>query len=71
MTWCLLTALTVLCGFPVPGNGRCITRLLAHSTAVKTTVDNIVTVGMLRWNWLLLLLLTRRVSMVNATCVAK
>ena len=38
---------------------------------MKTTVDNVVTVGMLRWNWVLLLLLMRRVSMANSTCVAK
>ena len=41
----------------------------AHSIVAKIMVDNVARiVGMLRWNWVLLLL-TRRVSVGNVTCV--
>ena len=43
----------------------------AHSIIAKIMVDNVAKiVGMLRWNWVLLLLLTHRVSVGNVTCVA-
>ena len=67
-----MIALIALCGFPVPGSDPCRTRLLAHSTIVKTMVVHVEIVGMRPWSWVLrLLLLLLRVSVASATCVAK
>ena len=42
---------------------------LVHSTTMKATVDNVEIVRMHRWSWVLLMLLTVRVSVESATCV--
>ena len=66
-----LTALIMQHGFLGLGSGRCNTHLLVRSTAVKATVVYMEIVVMLRWNWVLLLLMMIRGFVANATCVAK
>ena len=44
---------------------------LVHSIVEKTTVVNMKIVAMLRWNWVLLLLLTGKGSVGSAICVER
>ena len=45
--------------------------LCVPSTDEKATVVNVAIVAMLRWTWVLLLLLIDRGFVANATCVVK